>query len=154
MKAYLITILLSIEFVVNILAAQPPVVIKALKQKFPSATSINWVKKEDNNWEATFLLGGRKTSAVFTSDGHWLTAVQEIKLEELGNDNVRMAIKRDFPNCEVLHIGLYTSLSYGTWYSVVVKCGKSMDVKFYDSNGWDWPPKMTLICTAHNMRYV
>jgi hypothetical protein len=142
MKAILITFLLSIELLTNILFAQPPVVIKALKQKYLAATNISWAKDEVDNWQAKFFLGGRKTSAVFTPDGHWLKAVQEIKLEELGNDYIRSAIKRDFPNCEVLHIDLYNSFAVGTWYDVVVKCGTSTEVKSYDWNGWDWPPKM------------
>jgi hypothetical protein len=141
-KANFITILLSIELLVNILTAQPPSVKKALKQNFSTATNINWVHKEGNYWEANFILGSRKTSALFSPDGHWLNTVQEIKLEDLGNDYVRAAIKKDFPNCKVLHIDLHNYVGGGTSYDVVVKCGTDTEVKSYDSNGWDWPPKM------------
>jgi hypothetical protein len=143
MKASIITILFVFGFAVNILVAQPQVVIKGLKQKYPTAKNIEWTKEDNILWRAEFLLGGRKTSAKFDPEGHWLSAQQEIELDEIGVEEVRTAIKKDFSACRIISIKINNWAGYGTSYDVVGLCGTENKELSYDSNGWHLPPKIT-----------
>lgn len=143
MKASIITILLVFGFAVNILVAQPQEVTKGLKQKFPTAKNIKWTKEDNDYWRAEFLLGGRKTSAKFDPEGHWHSAQQEIDLEEIGVEEVRAAIKKDFSACRIISIKINNWAGYGTSYDVEGICGTENKKLSYDSNGWYWPPKIT-----------
>ena len=132
---------------VKTISAQSELVIKALKQKFPSAVNINWVKdydyyKTSYNWKANFNLNDKKASAVFTQDGHWLQSQMEITIEEIGIEEVRSAIKKDYPGCEIISVIIHNSLFIGTWYYIKAKCENKESESSYDSNGWPFPPKM------------
>ncbi len=45
---------------------------KALKQKFPNAREVKWDKEKKNEYEASFVVGGKKVSANFSGTGEWL----------------------------------------------------------------------------------
>jgi hypothetical protein len=143
MKALIISFLFVFGFAVNTLIAQPQVVTKGLKQEFPTAKNIKWIEVPDNFWKAEFLLGGRKTSAVFDVDGHWLSTKQEIDLEEIEVEEVRAAIKKDFSSCKILSVKINNVLGLGTWYDVEGICGTETKTLSYNSYGWPWPPKIS-----------
>lgn len=141
MRASLITILI-LFFAVNISIAQPLVVSKGLKEKFPTAENIKWIKEKYNYWKAEFILGGRKTSALFDVKGHWISAQQEIDLEEIGIEEVKAAIKKDFSTCKIISIEIVNWSGLGTWYHVEGSCGKEIIKRSYDHRGWP-PPKIS-----------
>ncbi len=45
---------------------------KALKQKFPNAKEVKWDKEKKNEYEASFVVDGKKGSANFSGTGEWL----------------------------------------------------------------------------------
>jgi hypothetical protein len=156
---YLLATFLLILTLQNPLKEPPHKVLKALKQKFPSAVNIQWneddnkitvningkiykyVQNFESTWEANFLLGDRKTFVRIDLEGHWLLAQQEIKYEEIGVNEVKTAIKRDFINCEILFIKINNSAFGGTWYDVEGKCGNEQKIESYDYIGLPFPPK-------------
>jgi hypothetical protein len=140
MKTFVLTILLFIGSIQIFAVKQPEVVAKAFKQKFPSALNIKWVKDRDNLWNVSFKLNNKKTSASFSSDGHWIWGEIEKPINEL-RDEVKDAIKRDYPRCEIISIYLREWVGMGSWYKVKVKCGNSISEASYDEHGWP-PPKI------------
>jgi len=140
MKTSIITILFVFGLSLNILIAQPQAVTKGLIKKYPSAKSINWIK-ENESWKAEFFLGDRKTSAIFDLEGHWLSAKQEINLEEIGVEEVKTAIKKDFSNCKILSVYIINMATTGTFYEVEGICGTETRKRSYDYIGLP-PPKI------------
>ena len=161
MKTIFLATILFILSVQSSLKEPPNKVLKAFKQKFPSAMNIKWteednktkvtsnlmgkiykyVQDEENTWKANFMLGDRKTSTTFDLEGHWLIARQEIKLEDIGVVEVSSAIKKDYYDCEILSIKINNSAFIGTWYDVEGKCGNSPKIKSYDYIGLPFPPR-------------
>jgi len=141
MKTHLIACFLLLS--TTVFAGNPPeIVIKSLKQKFPSAAEIKWKKIDYYDfWEASFKLKDRNTSAVFTSDGHWLYSRMEITFNEIGVEEVKSAIRKDFPECEIISVIINNSLTTGTWYNVKAKCKENIIESDYDYIGLPWPPK-------------
>jgi hypothetical protein len=135
MKDFVLAILLFIGSS-QIFAEKPPeIVAKVFKQKFPSAINIKWEKEGDNLWEAKFNLKKNRLSAVFTSDGHWIRSEMEISIVEL-REEVRKAIKQDYPSCEIISLRMIDAVGMGSWYWVDVKCGDKISHEVYDSNGY------------------
>jgi tRNA U38,U39,U40 pseudouridine synthase TruA len=133
----------------------PEKVLKAFKQKFPSAIDVNWIEEEnkvhvtsnfdgkiykyvddhENTWTANFMYGGRKTSATFDLEGHWQRSQQEINWDDIGVKEVREAIKKDFYETYKNRVILiYNDVVVGTYYNV--------SGIYYDWIGNSWPPKM------------
>jgi hypothetical protein len=158
-------LLATILFVISLqtpLKEPPNKVLKTFRQKFPSAMNITWIEEEnkikvisnydgkiykyvqkgENTWKANFILGDRKTSAIFDLEGHWLRAQQEIKLEDIAVQEVSSEIKKDYRDCEILSIKINNSASYGTSYDVEGKCGDKPKLKSYDYMGLPFPPKI------------
>ena len=174
MKIILLAPLLFIIFLQSPLKEPPKTVSKALKQKFPSAMNIKWIEEDnksivtryfngkiskevqerEHTWRADFLLGERKTSATFDLEGHWLLAQQEIKLKDIGVQEVISAIERDFHDCEIHNIIIYNHPLYGTYYEVEGKCGNSTTNKCYDFVGLPYPPKISLKVTLPITRTI
>lgn len=50
----------------------PVAVEKAFRSKFPDAENVKWEKENKDEFEATFLLNGKKGSANFSASGNWL----------------------------------------------------------------------------------
>jgi hypothetical protein len=140
MGAFLLSVFLFIESS-QILAGKPPeVVAKAFKQKFPSALNIKWAKDRDNLWGVSFNLKNKKASAGFTSDGHWFWGEVEIPINEV-REEVRDAIKRDYPDCKIISIYFREYVGSPSWYDVKTKCGNDISESTYDQNGAP-PPKI------------
>jgi Tfp pilus assembly protein PilX len=148
MKTSVITIAFAFGFTVSNLIAQPQTVTKGLQQKFPTAKDISWTKGHYSSWryhswKAEFILGGRKTSAEFDTLGRWISAHQELDFEEIGVEEVKNAIKKDFNACKITSIKINNWASYGTSYDVEGVCGTEIKRLSYDYKGWPWPPKIT-----------
>jgi len=162
MKTILLATIIFVLPVQSSLKEPPNKVSKAFKQKFPSAMNSQWIEEGNitrgtynfmgkiyksvqdhpNTWKVNFLLGNRKTLATFDLEGHWIEAQQEIKLEEIVNEEVSSAIKKDYHGCEIQTVKIYNSASLGTWYEVEGICGNTPKAKFYDYMGLPFPPKI------------
>ena len=53
-------------------ATSTPAAEKAFKQKFAGATDVKWDKEKKDEYEASFVLKGKKGSANFSGTGEWL----------------------------------------------------------------------------------
>ena len=63
--------------------AQPGVTAAAAKtfrQMFPKASGVKWEKENSREYEAGFLLDGRKMSANFSATGEWLETETPIEI--------------------------------------------------------------------------
>jgi len=60
----------------------PENVKAAFKKQFPNATVKKW-EKENNNYEANFILNGKVMSATFDSSGKWKETETEIEINTL-----------------------------------------------------------------------
>jgi hypothetical protein len=113
----------------------------ALKQKFPSAVNINWQKiPYSDNWKAVFNLRDRKVTASFTKEAEWFESTMEITAHEL-NEEVKFAIKRDYPKCEILS-AIINEGQIITWDLVKIKCGDKIFEVSYDYRGMSFPPRI------------
>lgn len=159
MKTILLATVLFFLSIQSSLSEPPNKVLKAFKQKFPSAINIKWTEEDnifegssnsmgkiskhvtdyENTWKANFILGDRKTSATFDLEGHWLISQQEIILQDIGIEEVVTAIKKDYKGCEILSIKRYNQAGFGTWYDVEGKCGNKPKAESYDYIGFPYP---------------
>jgi len=141
MKALVFALILLIGSV-RVFAQKPPeVVAKAFKQKFPSAVNINWHNiLYSDNWKAFFNLKDRNATASFTKEAEWYESTLEIKAKEL-NDEVKFAVKRDHPSCEIIS-AILTEGKIITWDLVKIKCGYKIIEVCYDYRGMSFPPKI------------
>ena len=157
MKAFAIIILLFIESAYIFTQKPPELVVNELKNKFPSAINIKWVKQSNkhseytvdlnnNNfklvkvsfyyyWEASFNLNDKKLSVSITEDGHWIVSKMKISIAEL-RDEVMSGVKYYYPSCEIISIEMIESVAVGTFYEIYVKCGAKEYGEIYDSNGY------------------
>ena len=53
-------------------AKSTPAAEKAFKQKFAGATEVKWDMEKKNEYEASFVMKGKKGSANFSGTGEWL----------------------------------------------------------------------------------
>ena len=141
MKALVFALILLIGSV-QVFAQKPTdAVAKAFKQKFPSAANIRWQKiPYSDDWKAFFNLKDRNATASFTKKGEWFESTLEITANEL-NDEVKFAVKRDHPSCEIIS----AILSEGqiiTWDLVKIKCGDKIIEASYDYLGMSFPPRI------------
>lgn len=84
------------------IAGNPPAAVqKAFEQKFPKATDIKWGKENAIEYEAEFVLGGKKMSANFSEDGTWKETETEIEVSNLPA-NVSSSIKKQYPGWEII----------------------------------------------------
>ena len=134
MKTFGLTILIFIGSI-HILAGPPPeLVLKAFRQKFPSANSTKWSKEQKNFWKANFKLKDKNASVTFTSDGHWIHYQMEINVEEL-REEVRSAVKEDYPGCEIISVNFFEFVGSPQLFEVKTRTGSTIDITGYMYNG-------------------
>lgn len=56
----------------------PAATEKAFQQKFAGAANVKWDKENKNEYEAGFILNGKKGSANFSATGEWLETEMSI----------------------------------------------------------------------------
>ena len=154
MKTILFATILLIGSVQSFVKEPPPKVLKAFTQKFPSAMDIKWIEEDnirkgtfnskeyvqdnENTWKVRFKLKDKNASARFTLDGHWLWSELEKSLAGT-REEVRSALKRDYPKCEVLSIYIREYVGSGSWYDIKIKCDDLIKDVSYDYKGWPFP---------------
>jgi hypothetical protein len=157
MKIILIIIIIFFEST-QIFSQNPPVVvIKTLKEKFPSATDIKWVKDSsettkyfidlNNNtmklikvsyyyfWEARFNLIDKNLSVSMTNDGHWIVSKMKISVAEL-REEVKSGVEYYYPSCKITSVEMIESVAVGTYYEIFIKCGDKEFSEIYNSDGY------------------
>lgn len=75
MKKFIIIAITCMASIVVVTARQiqvPLAVGKAFGLRFPSAQNVKWDKESKYEYEAVFLLSGKKVSTNFSASGNWL----------------------------------------------------------------------------------
>jgi hypothetical protein len=157
MKVILFAIMIFFESTEIFSQSPPVIVIKTLKEKFPSATNIKWGKDSSETtkyfidlnkntmkltelsyyyyWEAKFNLKDKILSVIMTNDGHWIVSKMKISLAEL-REEVKSGVEYYYPSCKISSIEMIESLAVGTYYEIFVKCGDKEFSEIYNSDGY------------------
>lgn len=61
----------------------PEKITSVFNLKFPGATQVEWGSESANEWEAEFIIGGKKMSACFDTSAVWIDTETEISEQEL-----------------------------------------------------------------------
>lgn len=109
----------------------PDVVEKAFAQKFPIAKKVKWHKEKDNNYEASFMLNDKETSAVYSPDGQLKETETEISASELPKA-VSEAFAKKYPNAKIEETAKIERSGGAVIYEIEVK-GQKTDLLFDES---------------------
>tara|TARA_R100001369_G_scaffold92896_1_gene141110 strand:+ start:137735 stop:138187 length:453 start_codon:yes stop_codon:yes gene_type:complete len=99
----LLTLVLSIGLFAcgSVNGEKVPYKIKdAFQKKFPTATSINWDKESNTEWEAEFKMNKLRYSANFLEDGTWKETEHEISKKEIPQ-NIKNVLMAEFLGYEI-----------------------------------------------------
>lgn len=111
----------------------PEAVKKAFSHKFPSAEKVKW-EKENNEYEASFILDKREVSATYTTDAQLKETETEIAVAELPK-SVLEAISKQYPNTKVREASKIIRADNSVAFEAEIKFkGKKTDLLF-DENG-------------------
>ena len=111
----------------------PLTVEKAFKKMFPKAEMAGWELDEDDNWEASFKMAGKKQSASFTEDGQWIETETVISQKEIPQ-MVLASLNKNYPKHKITAAELVEN-SDGKWYEVEFDRGGSKYEVMFDSKG-------------------
>ncbi len=103
MKFILAIICLS---VINLVSAQtkvPAVAEAAFKAKFPTATAVKWDKENKKEYEAEFMVDGKKCSANFSNTGVWMETERAIA-QSAAPKAVLEAVANAFPKATIKEV--------------------------------------------------
>ncbi len=111
----------------------PMNVEKAFKKMFPKAVLTSWEIDEDDNWEASFKMAGKKQSASFNEDGEWIETETVISQKEIPQ-MVLASLNKNYPKHKITAAELVEN-SDGKWYEVEFDRGGSKYEVMFDAKG-------------------
>lgn len=110
----------------------PTVVKDAFSNNFPDAQSVEW-EAEDGEYEAEFVLDGKKMQASFNASGAWLETETAIKKSALPAV-VQQAIANGFAGFSIQEVEQLSTPEWSNAYEVELKKGKeTVEVVFSDT---------------------
>ena len=101
----------------------------AFTKAFPNATKVKW-DKENNDFEANFVLNGKEMSAVYDSNGILMETEEAIKISELP-DGVADYVRKHYHDTIVKEASKITKANGEINYEAEIK-GKDV---LFDSSG-------------------
>lgn len=137
----LITALLAIAFINNNSIAQkvepekvPDGVMATFKEKFPTATKVNWEMENKTEFEAEFTFKEEEVSANFDSQGNLIETEVEMKIDQLSYA-ILTAIKKDFEYFKIEEASKIENPNDGKCFEAEVKKGKEVFYLRYTPDG-------------------
>ncbi len=109
------------------------IIRKEFAKKYATAKSVRWDNEEKNEWEAEFILDGKKMSASFDNSGNWIeseTAITEKELPPL----VVAALNNDFSAFKKRDIEIFESVEI-KGFELSLKKGKTSIEVIFDNSG-------------------
>jgi Protein of unknown function (DUF2874). len=111
----------------------PENVKKEFTKKYASAQSIKWESEEKNEWEAEFIMDGKKMSASFDNSAKWVESETEITEKELPF-SVVSTLNKDFQGYRKGHIEIFENTEIKGFELGLEKGETSIEV-IIDNNG-------------------
>jgi hypothetical protein len=113
-------------------SAVPANVKSKMTTSFPNAKSVKW-SKEDNNYEAEFMLNKQETSCVISATAELLETETEMSVSDLPA-NIKTIIQTDYPGSKINEAAKIESKGVIT-YEAEVKIGEDSYDMIYDNSG-------------------
>jgi hypothetical protein len=133
MKQIIMTVLCCMV-AIYIYAQAPAAVEKAFRTKFPDASAVKWEKESKTEYEASFILKGKKSSASYTPSGEWLESEVAIDEAELPAA-VKAAFAKQQPGVKATTVYRIESAKKEMYFEIEYSVkGKTKELKF-DANG-------------------
>ena len=107
-------------------------VLDGFKKEFSSAQNVTWAKQDEFD-KATFVIGGRRAIAYFSSDGNLEGCVRDIFFDQLPL-TVMTAVDRRFNDAVVLDVREITNAE-GTSYRIRLESGEKKYRVLISSSG-------------------
>ena len=101
----------------------PQKVKDSFAKKFPTASSVEWDKESDTEWEAEFKMNGKEYSSNFTEDGAWTETEYEVTKPEIPQI-VLNALTSNFEGYDIEEIEL-SETAEGVVYEFAIEKGDS-----------------------------
>lgn len=119
-------------------SAQKPIVTaaaaKAFQQKFTGATGVKWDKEGKNEFEAEFILNGKKGSANFSASGEWLETEMGIAIAD-APAVVNTSFVKMFPTATIKEVYKIETSKGKNYFEIEYQLkGKTKEVKI-DASG-------------------
>lgn len=113
MKKFIVIAMVCMANMVTVTAQKnqvPAAAEKAFRQKFPEAQHVTWDKESKDEYEAAFLLNGKKGSANFSASGHWIET--EIAVAQSATPKIVIdGFSQKFPRAKVNEVFQISSAS-------------------------------------------
>jgi hypothetical protein len=107
---------------------------KAFQQKFAGATAVKWDKEGKNEFEAEFVLNGKKGSANFSATGEWLETEMGIAIAD-APAAVNTAFVKMFPTATIKEVYKIETSKGKNYFEIEYQLkGKTKEVKI-DASG-------------------
>jgi hypothetical protein len=84
----------------------PEVVKKVFTIKYAAAQSVKWDSEEENEWEAEFIMDGKKMSSSFDNSGKWIESETVITEKELPA-SVVITLNKNFEGYKKRYIEIF-----------------------------------------------
>lgn len=108
----------------------PDAAQKSFNKKFPAATNTSWDKEGKDNFEASFIMDGKKGSANFSGSGEWLETEMPVPVSALP-PAVKDAFAKAFPGAPINTVYLVESKGGKTEYEIEYRLkGRRKEAKF------------------------
>jgi hypothetical protein len=111
----------------------PENVKKEFTKKYASAQSVKWDSEEADEWEAEFIMNGKKMSASFDNTAKWIESETAISEKELPVGVVN-TLNKDFKGYKKGPVEIFESPELEGFEMTLKKGEKSMEIIF-DNNG-------------------
>ena len=108
--------------------------VLAFNLKFPNATKVNWEKENATEYEANFLLDGKKHSANYSTDGKWLETESIITFSELP-EMVQNSFNLQHKGAKVKLSSKIENYKIQNYYEIEVRKGLKTIEYFYTADG-------------------
>ena len=105
----------------------------AFKKQYPEAEDVEWGKDDNDYYEASFKLAGKKYRADYSQQGEWIETESSIKFGDLP-EAVKKTIRERYNKDDITEIEKVEHASRGLFYDVEFKRGgKNKDVEIREN---------------------
>lgn len=134
MKKHILFSIALLFSVISFATEAPKLVKEAFTKKFPTAKSVKWDKENSNEYEASFILNGIKSSANYNLKGLLLETEAEIKISELPTA-VSANIQKKYSEWKIVGAAKIENVKNGIQFEADLQKGKSKKEVLFTETG-------------------